>query len=125
MTLVSVVSITPASLKYPDVTVLAATQWNIATHPGFIRSFISVASFGPAAGQHAAWKRLLRQKRKLLIIVATHDPIIVPEELKPDVEEMVRGSGSEVEWRALEGAHDFTSTDPESIVDEICTFWEM
>ncbi|KUJ10464.1 alpha/beta-hydrolase [Mollisia scopiformis] len=115
----------PPSLKYPDVTVFAATQWNIQTHPGFIRSFTSVARFGPAAGQHAAWRRLLQKKRKILIIVASHDPIIVTEELKPDVEEVVRDSGTDIVWREIDGAHDIPTTDPDKIVRDICAFWEM
>lgn len=113
----------PASLKYPDITVLEATQWNISTHAGSIRSFVSVVTHGPTAGQQVAWNRLSLQKRKILIIVATEDPIILPKELKPDVEELVRGTGTEIVWRVIKGAHHFTSTDPEKIVDSICEFW--
>ncbi|KAE8441898.1 hypothetical protein EG329_004204 [Mollisiaceae sp. DMI_Dod_QoI] len=117
--------VTPASLKYPDVTVLAATQWNITAHKGFIHSFISNALFAPAAGQQAAWKRVGLQKRNILIVAATQDPIIVPEELKPDVEELLRDSGSKLDWCMIDGAHDLGNTHPEKIAEEICTFWGM
>jgi predicted esterase len=105
--------------------VLAATQWNILAHDGFIRSFLSAVKFAPTSGQRAAWKRLTRQKRNILIITATHDPVIVLEELKPDVEELLVDSGSTIDWHVIDGAHDITNTHPEMIVDKICAFWGM
>jgi predicted esterase len=105
--------------------VLAATQWHILAHTGFIRSFLSAVRFAPISGQQAAWKRLILQKRNILIITATHDPVIVPEELKPDVEELLLDSGSTIDWHVIDGAHDIPSTHPEKIVENICAFWGM
>lgn len=112
-----------ASLKYPHISALSAVHWNVKTHEGFIRSFISNALYAPAAKQHAAWKRLGQQKRTILIVTATQDPIIVPEELKPDVEELLVEAEAKVEWRSVEGAHNICDTAPEEIVGYICDFW--
>jgi hypothetical protein len=121
----SALQITPPSLKYPNITVLNATKWNIAAHLGSIKSFVSVVKHGPGGDQQAAWKRLGLQKRKILIIMANKDPIIVPEELIPDVEEVVRDSGTVIEWCMLQGAHDFPVMDPANVVGNICSFWEV
>jgi hypothetical protein len=122
---ISAPKLAPASLKYPDITVLAATQWNIMAHAGFIRSFLSAVRYAPGSHEQAAWSRLASQKRKILIFVATHDPIVFPEDLKCDVEELLLGSESKAEWRVVEGAHDMTNTHPEKIAADICGFWGM
>ncbi|RFU25248.1 hypothetical protein B7463_g11091, partial [Scytalidium lignicola] len=108
-----------ASLKYPHISALSAVHWNVQTHDGFIRSFISNALYAPGAKQYAAWKRLGLQKRTILIVTATQDPIVVPEELKPDVEELLQGAEAKVEWRSVEGAHNICDTAPEEIVGHI------
>lgn len=113
----------PASLKYPHISALSAVHWSVRTHEGFIRSFISNALYAPGAKQHAAWKRLGQQNRTILIVTATQDPIIAPEELKPDVMELLEGAEAKVEWRSVEGAHNISDTAPEEIVDHICGFW--
>jgi predicted esterase len=105
--------------------VLAATQWNILAHDGFIRSFLSAIRYAPSSNQQTAWKRLAIQNRKILIFVASHDPIIFPEDLKPDVEELLLGTESKIEWRKIEGAHDFTNTHLEKIVEDISVFWRL
>ncbi|CZR62610.1 related to alpha/beta hydrolase family protein [Phialocephala subalpina] len=112
-----------ASLKYPHISALSAVHWGVHTHHGFIRSFISNALYAPGANQHAAWKRLGAQKRTILIVTATQDPIIVPEELKPDVEELLEGMEAKVEWRSVVGAHNICDTAPEEIVGHICEVW--
>lgn len=118
-------AITPASLKYPEKTVLAATQWNIAQHLGFVHSFVSVVQYGPGGNLEKDWKRLAAQERRILILMASEDPIIVPYELQPDIEQVIQGSGTSIEWKTVEGAaHDFTSTDPEKLVEWISEFWK-
>lgn len=74
----------------------------------------------PGTTQQQAWKLFRLRKDKILVIAATKDPIVNPEELKEDILAVL---GSEnLEWRLLEGAHDIPVTKPGLIVTEICDF---
>ncbi len=111
-----------ASLRYPDVKVLDAIQWQIRVHAGFTTSILSTGFHMPVTGQQETWRRLgrLRQDR-FLVIVGSHDPIVVAQELKEDVMEVL--GVDKVEWRVIDGMHDIPGTAPGEIVDAISTFW--
>lgn len=114
--------IAPVSLRYPNVTVLSAIQWQIQVHAGFLNSFMSTVRHALEIGQPEAWKRLRLRKDKILIIAASHDPIIKAEELKEDAMEVL--GADKLEWRLIDGAHDIPITDARKIVSEICGFWK-
>jgi len=114
----------PASLRYPNLTLIPSIQWQIQVHPGFCSAFVSSARHAPAARQHESWRRLgLLRKDKILIFVASHDPIIVAKELKEDATKVL--GADKVEWRLIDGAHDIPATDSGKIVNEICGCWEI
>jgi hypothetical protein len=51
------------------------------------------------------------------------DSVIVPRELREDAEE---AAGSEkVEWREIEGGHEFPITRAEDVVREISGVWKI
>jgi hypothetical protein len=84
---------------------------------------MSSVRFAPVTGQEAAWKRLGLRADKVLFFAGRTDPIIIPEELRPDAEALL--GREKVEWRLIEGAHDFPITDSGRVVREICEFWGM
>ncbi|KAG4442199.1 hypothetical protein IFR05_002309 [Cadophora sp. M221] len=115
--------IVPVSRKYPEITVIEAQRWQIKVHEGFFTSFMSTGRHAPYANEHEIWKRLGLRKDKILIVTATKDPIVNPDELKEDATEVV--GGERLEWALIDGAHDIPVTDSVKIVDAICRFWKM
>jgi hypothetical protein len=69
---------------------------------------MSSVRYAPVSGRQAAYERLGLRKDKILIIAATHDPIIVAKELKVDAEGLL--GPEKVEWRVIDGAHDIPIT---------------
>ncbi|KAH7305677.1 Alpha/Beta hydrolase protein [Rhexocercosporidium sp. MPI-PUGE-AT-0058] len=112
----------PVSRTYPDITVIEAQRWQIKVHEGFFTSFMSTGRYAPYANEHETWKRLALRKDKILIVTATKDPIVNPNELKEDATNVV-GEGR-LEIALIEGAHDIPVTDPGKIVDAIWKFWK-
>jgi surfactin synthase thioesterase subunit len=92
---------------------------------------MSSVRFSPITGQDASWKQLgavlqapaSRHPGKILFFVGAKDPIIIPDELRPDAEALL---GSEkMEWRVVEGAHDFPITESAEVVRDIVEFWGL
>jgi hypothetical protein len=84
---------------------------------------MSSIRFAPVTGQQESWKRLGLRPDKTLILAGRTDPIIIPQELRPDAESLL--GREKVEWRLIEGAHDFPITESGRVVGEICGFWGM
>ncbi|KAH9217342.1 Alpha/Beta hydrolase protein [Leptodontidium sp. 2 PMI_412] len=115
--------IAPVSRKYPGITVIEAQRWQIKAHEGFFTSFMSTGRHAPYANEHETWKRLGLRKDTILIVTATKDPIVNPDELKEDATEVV---GEErLEWALIDGAHDIPVTHPKKIVAAVLRFWKM
>lgn len=112
----------PLSKSKPNVTVLGAVQWQLKEHEGFVHSFMSSIRFAPITGQQEAWKRLgeLRQD-KILIFAGTKDPIIFVEELREDAIEAL--TAEKIDYRVIEGAHDFPIVSAEEVVEKIWDVW--
>jgi len=84
---------------------------------------MSSIRFAPITGQNVAWKRLGLRNDKILIIAGSKDPIIFHEELKEDASEAL--GNEKIDWRVIEGAHDFPITDADEVVANICKFWRL
>jgi pimeloyl-ACP methyl ester carboxylesterase len=84
---------------------------------------MSSVRFAPVTGQQQAWKRLGSRPDRTLIFAGRTDPIIFPRELRPDAEALL--GPEKVEWRLIDGAHDFPITESQRVVKEICAFWGM
>ena len=84
---------------------------------------MSTVRFAPVTGQQAVWKRLGHRPDKVLFFAGRTDPIIIPQELRHDVEELL--GREKVEWKLIEGAHDFPITDSGRVVRDIVEFWGM
>jgi pimeloyl-ACP methyl ester carboxylesterase len=103
-----------------NVSVEAAVAWQLDEHKGFVHSFMSSIRFSPITGQD--WTKLGLRKDKTLIIAGVRDPIIIAAELKKDAEEFL--GVEKVEWKAIDGAHDFPVTNADEVANEIWQFWE-
>ncbi|KAL4940343.1 hypothetical protein BDV06DRAFT_196856 [Aspergillus oleicola] len=115
------------SRSYPNVTVPSAVQWQVNSHSGFVHAFVSSMRYGPILGQRQreAWERLGKylsaQKQlsaeeqkanglpsdKVMIMCGENDPIIVQEELLPDVHATL---GNDVIFKHFSAGHEFPST---------------
>lgn len=82
---------------------------------------MSSIRFAPITGQHEVWKLLGLRSDKTLIFTGSLDPIIFREELKADAAEAL--GANKIEWRDIDGAHDFPITDADEVVEEIVKFW--
>ncbi|KAI9732074.1 MAG: hypothetical protein M1818_007669 [Claussenomyces sp. TS43310] len=111
----------PLSKTRPDLTVVAAVRWQLRAHQGFVHSFMSSIRYAPIVGQHESWRRLGLRDDKTLIFAGTTDPIIYVEELRDDAEATV--GKDKIEYRVIEGAHDFPITNADEIVGIVCDFW--
>jgi hypothetical protein len=120
---VSMSALAPPSLKYPDITVISALQWQLQVHAGFITALVSSLLYSPGSHQHELWKRFRLREDKILVFAATHDPIINPVDLEEDATALL--GADHLEWRLIDGAHDFPGTDPDKVVGFICEFWGL
>jgi hypothetical protein len=113
----------PLSKNRPRVTVADAVQWQIDNHEGFVRSFMSSIKNASIEGRQETWRKLGKREDKVLIIAGKMDSVIVPRELREDAEE---AAGREkVEWREIEGGHEFPITRAEDVVREISGVWRI
>ncbi|TVY83988.1 Serine hydrolase-like protein [Lachnellula suecica] len=112
---------TPLSKKWPGVTVGRVTDWQLANHEGFVRSFVSSIKFASLEGAHERWKKLGALKEKVIIIAGKTDPIIVADELHEDATATV--GADNIEWRVIEGGHEFPISCPDEVVNEIAGVW--
>jgi hypothetical protein len=113
----------PLSKSRPNITVDHAVAWQLGAHKGFVHSFMSSVRFAPITGQENCWRKLGKREDRILIFAGETDPIIIPSELREDVENLV-GEGK-VEFRLLEGAaHDFPVTNSREVVEGVWNFWK-
>ncbi len=111
----------PLSKNRTEVTVADAVQWQIDNHQGFVRSFMSSIKNASIEGRQETWRKLGKRGDKVLIIAEKTDAVIVSRELTEDAEGAI---GSEkVEWREIEGGHQFPITRAEDVVREISGVW--
>jgi pimeloyl-ACP methyl ester carboxylesterase len=67
---------TPLSKNRPGVTVGGATDWQLANHEGFVRSFVSSIRFASIQGAHERWRKLGVLKEKVIVMAGKTDPIM-------------------------------------------------
>lgn len=117
-------SVIPLSKSRPDITTQQAVQWQLRSHNGFVLAFLSSVRFAPITEQQANWQRLKRVRDdKVLLIAGTSDPIIFPEEIRPDAEELL---GKErIVYREINSTHDFPVTESREVVANILDFWKL
>lgn len=107
----------------PGVTVASAVTWQVRFHAGFISSFVSSMRFAPITGQSLTWKKLRGRKRKVLIVAGSKDSVIVAEELREDALDAIGEDG--LEWRVLEGGHEFPITNGEEVASIVLEVWNL
>lgn len=113
--------------------------WQIDSHRGFIKSFMSSIRHGPIYDQHSQWQRIGErlnlqkasrdrvpeegglQNGQVLIILGDHDPIIVEDELVEDASEVLGWENVRVE--VCNAGHELAITDSEHVVHFIWKFW--
>ncbi|CZT47948.1 related to alpha/beta hydrolase family protein [Rhynchosporium secalis] len=106
----------------PNVTVADVVGWQLEEHKGFVRSFVSSMMWGSIEGPRPAWKALGERKEKILVIVGEEDPIMLVDELRIDVEDVI--GAERVQFRVIEGdGHDFPISAPERVVAEVSEAW--
>jgi len=123
------------------VTVKDAVAWQVSSHHGFPKSFISSVRYGPIAGQHADWRRIGArlsaqnaasdasateagkmglQGGKVLIVCGKSDPVIDYRELVEDATEALEGN---VRVETCEAGHEVPITRSGEVVEYIWDFW--
>lgn len=75
--------------------------------------------------QQAAWTRVGQdvssKNRKVLVIAGEKDTTILYDELQEDAEATL--GKDNMDWKALDGGHDFPITKPEEVITIIAKFW--
>jgi hypothetical protein len=75
--------------------------------------------------QHNLWQRLGQRaaadKKKVLILAGTIDATIIFSELKDDASATL--GAESIDWRDIEGGHDFPITMADRVVEEVTAFW--
>jgi len=109
------------------VTVGDMIKWQLDHHEGFIRALVSSLRFGSISGQDETWRKLGERqrngRRKALVIVASRDEDVRPEELKDDVWALVGQEG--VELRVVDGGHGFAIGKAEEVARIVSDFWGL
>jgi len=119
------------SKSRPHVTVEQTVLYQLDNYPGFVHAFMSSIRYGPVRYQHDRWRivgeRLTRQnsengtKKKVLIVLGAHDPIIIQKEVQEDAMGVLQGN---VEFAVFEDAgHEVPITKGEEVVKRIIEFW--
>jgi pimeloyl-ACP methyl ester carboxylesterase len=105
----------------PDLTIAASVKWQLDHHKGFVKSFCNSIKDSSIEWKEESWKMLGEREDQVLIVAGRTDPVIVADELREDVFEVV---GEEtVRWRVVDSAHEFPITKTEEVVEEIRSFW--
>ncbi|KAH6671411.1 Alpha/Beta hydrolase protein [Halenospora varia] len=112
---------TPLSKERPNITVASAVQWQIAHNEGFVRSFISSIKYASITKSEGTWAKLRNLRSKVVIIAGSTDEVIVAEELHEDAKAAV--GEDKMEWRLIEGGHEFPITSPYLVAKEIGDIW--
>jgi pimeloyl-ACP methyl ester carboxylesterase len=108
----------------PEIMIMSVVKWQLDHHEGFVKAFISSIRFSSTSGKEEIWRMLGMRSDKVLVMVGTEDPIILPGELREDA---VRAMGGDkaLEWRVVEGGHEFPIESAEEVVDEISKVWGL
>ncbi|KAG9245702.1 Alpha/Beta hydrolase protein [Calycina marina] len=112
---------TPLSKNRPDVTVASAVMWQMQNHEGFISSFISSLKYSSISGKQNIWRQLGLRNDKILLFAGSTDNVIVTEELKPDATEAI--GAANLDYRVIEGGHEFPITAVDEVVTQISQVW--
>lgn len=114
--------------------------WQIETHQGYIKSFMSSIRYGPIINQHTDWQRVGKrlsaqnasseeryakeglQNGKVLIIGGKTDPLVIQDELVPDATEAL--GAHNVRFEFLDAGHELPVTKSAQIVDCVWNFWQ-
>ncbi|KAG0651040.1 hypothetical protein D0Z07_2506 [Hyphodiscus hymeniophilus] len=112
--------------KMLRLSVASAVQWQVDFHEGFIRSFVSSIKYASVERKPetlTSWGKLGLRKDKVLIIAGSTDVLIVASELEVDAKDVI-GAGN-VDWRVIEGGHEFPITCGEEVVERISEIWSL
>ncbi|TVY24882.1 Serine hydrolase-like protein [Lachnellula hyalina] len=112
---------TPLNKDHPSITVGGATDWQLANHEGFVRSFVSSIRFASIEYVQGRWRNLGRLKEKIIIMAGETDPIIIADELHKDSKEEI--GAEKVEFKVIRGGHEFPIARPDEVVEEIVRIW--
>ncbi|KAB8302571.1 hypothetical protein EYC80_005955 [Monilinia laxa] len=138
---------TPISPSLPHITVGEVMCWQTQRHRGYANAFASSIMYASISGCEETWRRLWgsrdcrtsqedsksRIREKILVVVGEWDDVIVPEELKEDLERMADSidTGDDrrwnfderVVWEVVKGAgHEFPITKGEEVAGLVGKF---
>lgn len=132
----------------PEVTVAAVCSWQLEQHQGFLPAFMDSLRDAPIYEQQALWRALSRQLAtrradadadsdadaeaaesdrpsrkvgKALLIVGSADPVVVKEEVIPDVHAALGDEGVDVV--IIEGGHEIPITESTAIAEAAVQYW--
>ncbi|KUI56134.1 hypothetical protein VP1G_03534 [Cytospora mali] len=123
------------SARRPDVTVASVMSWQLRHHKGFVPAVMSTTRYGPIYERYEEWRRLgllLSGRRedpslpgllggKILLVLATTDPIIKVEEILPEVKDTLGEDAFEV--KVLDCGHEVAIVRGAEIADIVSGFW--
>lgn len=107
----------------PGITIADAIEWQINHHEGFIKSFVSSIKHSSIEEKQETWAKLDERKDKILIIAGATDPVIIAKELREDSEAAI--GADNVEWRTIQGGHEFPVTNADEVVAMVSEVWEL
>lgn len=107
----------------PGVTIADVIRWQVNNHQGFIRAFMSSVRHSSIEEKQETWAKLGRRSDKVLIIAGTTDPVILAKELEEDAEATI--GQKNVEWREVDGGHEFPVSDAGKVVALVSDFWGL
>ena len=113
----------PLSKERPEVTVASTVSWQLENHQGFVASFVSSIRYASITGKKEMWTLLGERSDKILVMAGNTDPVIVPAELEEDAAEAM--GRDKLEWRVIDGGHEFPITRSGEVVEEISRFWGL
>ncbi|KAF8866520.1 alpha/beta-hydrolase [Acephala macrosclerotiorum] len=105
----------------PGVTIADVVEWQINHHEGFIKSFISSIKHSSIEEKQETWVKLGTRNDKALIIAGSTDPVIIAKELRQDAETVI--GPENVEWRTIDGGHEFPITNADEVVAMVSEAW--
>ncbi|KAE9381544.1 alpha/beta-hydrolase [Stipitochalara longipes BDJ] len=107
----------------PHLTIAESVKWQLDHHKGFVASFCNSIKHSSIEKREESWRKLRERADQVLIIAGKMDPVIVADELREDVFEVV--GEEKVRWRVVDSAHEFPVTKVEEVVEEIKSFWGL
>ncbi|KLU83321.1 hypothetical protein MAPG_02385 [Magnaporthiopsis poae ATCC 64411] len=127
-------------------TVVSVMEWQLRSHAGFVRAFISTLRHAPIIEEHEAWRRLasrLAERRvrgtskdsdqqkleagltggKVLLVLGASDPVIVMDELVPDATNILGPDG--LQTVVLDAGHEVAIVKGPEVARAAIRFWEQ